>query len=473
MMIYDSFTREKRPFVPIRPGHVSIYVCGVTPYAQSHLGHARPSVVWDVIKRYFIRRGYYVHHVQNFTDIDDKIVLRAQELGTTVGDLATRYMMEYTEVMNRLGVAPPDFAPRVTENIESINAFIAELITKGMAYATSLGDVYFRVNKAPHYGQLSGRQVDEQRVGVRVESSEDKEHPADFALWKAAEPLEPGFDSPWGHGRPGWHIECSVMASRYLGPEFDLHGGGIDLIFPHHENELAQSQSYYGVPPARCWVHNGLITRGNVKMSKSLGNGIGLNELLDRFPAMALRTYLLSVHYRNPLDFSEEALADWNRGMERIWELFDRVKNHPAPSERLHADWADRLENFEERLLGWLDDDFNTARALAEVFEMVRDVRAGEACGHVDTARGWARINLLKAHQILGILPEDKSSVPPQSESILLDSLLEWRQNARDRKDFAEADRIRQTLAQAGWTIEDTSQGPRVTTAKVPGKEKP
>lgn len=464
MMIYDSLTRQKRPFEPIVPGHVSIYVCGVTPYAESHLGHARPAVLWDVIKRYFIRRGYLVHHVQNFTDIDDKIVARAQELGISVTDLAERHMKEYTDAMNQLRVLPPDYAPRVTENVAPINQFIEELINKGKAYATPAGDVYFRVNQSPGYGRLSGRQVEDQRVGVRIEASEGKEHPADFALWKSSTAGEPGFPSPWGLGRPGWHIECSVMASRYLGSQFDFHGGGIDLIFPHHENELAQSEAYWGVSPARCWVHNGLITQGSIKMSKSLGNGISLKELLDRVPPMALRTYLLSVHYRNPLDFSQNALLDWSRGIARVWDLYEQVKDVGSPSERLDQPWAKRLESFEERLLGTLNDDFNTARALAEIYEMVRDVHQGEASGHAATAYGLARINLLKADQVLGILPLSATSNDPLAHDEMLAALLSWRQQARQDKDFRTADRIRVVLTQAGWTIEDTPKGSRVVT---------
>lgn len=251
------------------------------------------------------------------------------------------------------------------------------------------------------------------------------------------------------------------MASRYLGPQFDFHGGGIDLIFPHHENELAQSEAYWGVSPARCWVHNGLITQGSIKMSKSLGNGISLRELLDRVSPMALRTYLLSVHYRSPLDFSQDALEDWSRGIVRVWDMYERVKDAGSPSERLDQPWAKRLESFEERLLAALDDDFNTARALAEIYEMVRDVHQGEASGHAETAHGWARINILKADQVLGILPWPATPRSLEHDKLLA-ALLSWRQEARLEKDFKIADRIRVVLSQAGWTIEDTPRGPRV-----------
>lgn len=465
IMIYDSLTRTKRVFEPINPPEVSIYVCGVTPYAESHLGHARPAILWDVIKRHLMRRGYLVRHVQNFTDIDDKLVARSRDLGTSVSSLASLHIDEYVQWMNQLGVLPPDYTPRVTENLSSIIDFIEGLIAQNQAYATTLGNVYFRVDKYAEYGRLSGRTSDAGRLGVRVELADDKENPLDFALWKAALPHEEYFTSPWGRGRPGWHIECSAMSSLYLGQRFDLHGGGIDLMFPHHENELAQSKSYFGTDPAGCWVHNGMITQGNVKMSKSLGNGTNLGDLLNRYPAMALRSYLLSVQYRNPLDFSEEALADWTHGMERVWQLWERVRNVASPSRKLGTKWENRLASFEERFLACLDDDFNTARALAEVFDLVHDVYRGVNEGETSTALGWARINLQKAHDVLGLLPVESDRSMEMDP--LVTRLLTWREQARRDKNFLLGDEIRVILEKSGWVVEDRSDGSNMVTRRV------
>ncbi|PSR36505.1 MAG: cysteine--tRNA ligase [Sulfobacillus thermosulfidooxidans] len=456
--IYDTLTRQKRPFIPLKPPEVSIYVCGVTPYAEAHVGHARPAVMWDVIKRHLTRRGYFVRHVQNFTDIDDKIVRQALAEHEDPKALAERYMAQYTDVMQRLRVIPPDYAPRVTENIPQIIAFITELINKQMAYVSG-HDVYFTVTDDGTYGQLSGRKIEDLYAGVRMEVHEGKRAPQDFALWKSADDTEPGWVSPWGYGRPGWHIECSTMAAQYLGRQFDLHGGGLDLVFPHHENERAQSMGYFGCEPASYWVHNGLITQDNVKMSKSLGNGLGLREILEQIDPVVLRTYLLSVHYRSPLDFQLASAEEWGRGLQRIWRLWDEAKNQPAPSEWVDEPWARRLESFEQRLAECLDDDFNTAKAFAEVFEMAHDVRYGMAQGHGALALAWARRNLQAADQILGLLPETSQVL---SLSTMAERLLSIREQARARRDFQEADAIRNLLAKAGYTIEDTPEGPRI-----------
>ncbi len=457
IQIYDSLTRKKRPFLPLRPGQVSLYVCGVTPYAAAHVGHARPAVMWDVIKRYFVRRGYIVRHVQNFTDIDDKIVHQAQVDGISTDALAENFMKQYQAVMEQLQVLPPDYAARVTENISAIIAFVQDLIDQRAAYVSG-GDVYFSVSGDREYGGLSGRRVDELYEGVRVEVHAGKREAADFALWKGAEPAEVGWESPWGHGRPGWHIECSAMAGRYLGPQFDLHGGGIDLIFPHHENERAQSQAHYHCEPAQFWVHNGLITQSGVKMSKSLGNGLGLEDLLQRLDPVVLRTYLLSVHYRTPLDFQIEAAQEWGRGLARVWRLWEEVCDAPAPSEWVDEPWSRSLEQFESRLLESLDDDFNTAKAFADVFDMVHTVNQGMERGHAAVARGWARKNLQAADAILGMLPAPR----PLPDSTLAQDLLGVREHARLHRDFQEADQIREFFTKAGYTIEDTPEGPRI-----------
>jgi len=463
IQVYDSLQRAKVPLTPREPGHVKIYVCGVTPYAESHLGHARPAVVWDVIRRHLRRRGYRVTFVQNFTDIDDKIIARSRQLGVSAAELADRHIQQYEMVMKRLGVRPPDFSPRVTDNIATIIGFIQQLVDRGAAYS-SHGDVYFRVAGDPLYGSLSGRQLKDMREGARIEPSPWKQAPEDFALWKAAEPGEPAWESPWGLGRPGWHIECSAMSCQYLGDVFDMHGGGLDLIFPHHENERAQSRAYLGHEPVALWVHNGLITRGQVKMSKSLDNGIGLTELLDRFPPEIVRTYLLTVHYRSPLDFQEDYLRDWQQAVERVWRLWDEVRTADAPRHWVQEPWMERLQSFEARFLETLDDDFNTARAFADVFDMIRDVRAGMTTPFRDDARAWGRKNLEIADEILGFLPAD--CAPPteadDSSDVLLTEVLALRDDARRQRQFAWADALRDVLIKSGYDVEDTPEGTRV-----------
>lgn len=459
IQIYDSLAHTKRTFTPLRPGEVSIYVCGVTPYAEAHVGHARPAVVWDVIKRHLMRRGYVVRHAQNFTDIDDKIVKQSQAQNTPAGELAAHYMAQYNQLMEQLHVVPPNFAPRVTENIDDIITFIQGLLDRGKAYVTQ-HDVYFSVKTEASYGQLSGRRLDELYQGVRIDVHEGKQDPVDFALWKNAPANEPGWESPWGYGRPGWHIECSSMSARYLGPQFDLHGGGVDLIFPHHENERAQSHGLYGGECAQFWVHNGLITQNDVKMSKSLANGMNLKEIMEKVDALVLRTYLLSVRYRTPLDFSMQGLEEWGRGIKRIWRLWEDAKMAPAPSEWVDEGWAHELRRFESRFLACLDDDFNTARAFAELFDMVHSVYQGIEKHHDALALGWARYNLMQAHTILDFLPVATAGPPQVSD--LAQRLVDLREQARNEHDYAQADQIRNLLTKAGYHIEDTSKGPRI-----------
>lgn len=456
--VYDSLSRQMVELKPRVAGHVSIYTCGVTPYDHSHLGHARPAVVWDVIRRHLRRRGYVVKYVQNFTDIDDKIIQRSGELQEPAGDLSRRYMTEYHALMEHLGVAPPDFAPRVTENIDSIVVFIQALMDAGKAYEAN-GSVYFRVQGDPEYGTLSRRKLEDELEGVRIEVEPGKEYPADFALWKGAQPGEPAWPSPWGPGRPGWHIECSALSLKYLGQQFDMHGGGLDLLFPHHENERAQSRAYLGHEPVSVWVHAGLVTRGSVKMSKSLKNGVTLAELLKRFAGRTLRTYLLSVHYRSPLDFDEDQLANWAQAMTRIDRLWDDVKEAPAAGELPDEDWATQLAGFEDRFLGVLDDDFNTARAFAEVFETVRAAYRGIEEGHADAARGLARRNLTLADEVLGMLHHTQTA---PGASALEEELVARRDAARRDRNFALADQLRDALTAAGYEVLDGPEGTRI-----------
>ncbi len=457
--VYDSLSRRLVEFKPRIPGHVSIYTCGVTPYDHSHLGHARPAVVWDVIRRHLRRRGYVVTYVQNYTDIDDKIIRRASEVNEPVDTLSSRYIAEYHAMLERLGVIPPDFAPRVTENIESIIGYIQALVEKQQAYEAD-GSVYFRAKGDPEYGRLSRRKVDEMLEGVRVELEPEKEYAGDFALWKRARPGEPAWSSPWGPGRPGWHIECSAMSLKYLGAEFDMHGGGMDLLFPHHENERAQSRAYLGHEPVSLWVHAGLVTRGSVKMSKSLKNGITLNELLSRFSGRVIRTYLLREHYRSPLDFDESQISEWAQALLRIDRLWEDVKSAPAAGELPAGDWAQPLATFEDRFLASMDDDFNTAQAFAEVFDMVRAANRGIDQNHADVARGLARRNLVQADEILGFLESKPESVGPDRK--LAEELVQRRDRARRMHNFALADDLRDVLTAAGYEVLDGSDGTRI-----------
>lgn len=460
-MVYDTLEGKKRPFVPIEDGFVKIYVCGVTPYADAHIGHARPAVFWDVVRRHLERRGYRVLFVQNYTDIDDKLVGRAKQLGRTVDGLADEHIAGYEAMMAKLGVRPPDIAPRVTDHIEQIQQFVQDLIDQHKAYVGTDG-VYFDVKQDAQYGRLSGQRLDEMQQGVRHEVAAGKRDAIDFALWKNSDPEDIGWQAPWGFGRPGWHIECSAMSACYLGASFDFHGGGVDLVFPHHENERAQSRAQSGQEPAGAWVHSGLVTQGAVKMSKSLGNGRSLGDLLKLVDPVVVRTYLLSVQYRTPLEFDEEHLMDWMRGMQRIWRLWEDVYEAAAPTYLPDDDWAKRMVSFEMEMLEALDDDFNTARALSVVFDMVRAARKGQNTPHIQVSRGLARSNLLKADALLGILPTRSyhESQRDDEPSSLLTRLLEWRNLARGERQWLVADRIRDILQEGGYVIEDTADGP-------------
>ncbi len=466
--IYDTRSGTERPFTPAHPGQVGIYVCGVTPYAPPHVGHARPLVIWDVIRTHLERRGYLVTLVQNFTDVDDKLIERASRDGVAVEDLAARHSGQYLHLMERLLVRPPDIMPRATEHVADIIDLVGRLLEGENAY-TSQGDVYFQVASAPDYGLLPRRDAEAMKAGARLDPNPAKRDPRDFALWKRQIPGEPSWRSPFGGGRPGWHVECSAMAHRYLGTEIDLHGGGVDLVFPHHENERVQSEAGYGVRPhVRFWVHNGLVTTDGTKMSKSLENGADLASLVDRFGGPVVRGFLLSAHYRSPLEFSMEALSDFARAYERIKRLHLATINAAPPARDLPAEEGERVMNFPVRLLRALDRDFNTARAFAELFEMVRAANAlisglSSSGGPVtdrdrENARGFARRNLAMADAALGLFArtqtEEQNPVPDEVEG-----LLEARRLARSRRDFTEADRIRDQIAALGYQVEDTPDG--------------
>ena len=391
LRIYNTLTRQKEAFVPLVPGQVRMYVCGITPYDVSHIGHARSALVFDVVARYLQYRGLRVTFVKNYTDVDDKIITRANQLKVPIGELTARHIQAYESDMAKLGVEPPTVAPRATDHIADMVTLIERLVASGFAYVVD-GDVYFEVMRFPAYGRLSGKNLDELLAGARVDVDERKRDPRDFALWKAAKPGEPSWPSPWGPGRPGWHIECSAMAMKYLGETLDLHGGGEDLIFPHHECEIAQSEAATGQPFARYWLHNGFVNLGAEKMSKSLGNTLTIPALLERHDPEALRLYLLQTHYRNPVELTDEGVAGMRRPLERFRDLVDRrpARSFP-PSRRIRPDgtFLGEVAALRQRFEAAMDDDFNTPQAIGALNQLAttladerKRVETGARSGH-------------------------------------------------------------------------------------------
>ena len=379
MKIYNTLTGRKEEFVPLIPNKVKIYACGVTVYDHCHIGHARSAIVFDVIRRYMRYKGFDVKYVRNFTDIDDKIINRAKQEGITWDAVAKKYTAEYYKDMDRLGVGRADVEPKATEHIEEIIGIIKGLIEKGYAYEVD-SSVYFSVAKFPGYGKLSKRDMEEMTAGARVEVDERKKNPLDFALWKKSKEGEPSWESPWGLGRPGWHIECSAMSIKHLGESFDIHGGGADLLFPHHENEIAQSEAFTGRPFARYWVHNGFITIDKEKMSKSLGNFFTIKEVLDKFDPEVVRFFLLSTHYRSPVEFSDEQLREAESSIDRYYSTIVRINDFFEKEDSGKEEFSNAGEIFEGLLLSFqekfkeaMDDDFNTALALGHIFELIRE----------------------------------------------------------------------------------------------------
>lgn len=467
--LYNTLTRKKEKFTPARPPLVRMYVCGPTTYNLIHLGNARPIVFFDALRRYLEYRGYPVLLVQNFTDIDDKIILRAQEEGEEPGSLARRYIDAYFEDAHALGVRPATVHPRVSQHLEAIVAMLEALLEKGFAYQVG-GNVYFSVRRFSGYGKLSGRSWEAMQAGARLEIDPRKADPLDFALWKEAGPEEPGWDSPWGRGRPGWHSECAAMALHYLGPEFDIHGGGADLIFPHHENEIAQAESYTGRPFARFWLHNGFITVLEEKMSKSQGNFFLVRELLQRFSGTVLRFYLLSTHYRSPLDFAPEKVEEAGRAWQRLTALQEALASAQAvpPADGVADPLAQAALAYREKFMAAMDDDANTALAIAGLFEFVRLANSLLAQAGQVTTTGLAlaaRTLRETAGEVLGILPpqggQASAAVPNASLAVLIELVLEWRRQARAQRDWATADRLRARLEELGVVVEDTPAGTR------------
>jgi cysteinyl-tRNA synthetase len=455
LRVYNTLTGQKETFAPAADV-VRFYVCGPTPYDAAHLGHAMAYIVFDVVRRYLEYRGYRVRHVQNFTDIDDKIIQRAQRLNVAPQALAEEYIGAFFADMDALNVRRAHVYPRATGEIPAIVEMIAGLITKGHAYVVD-GDVYFRVRTDPDYGKLSRRSLDDLRAGARVEVDERKEDPLDFALWKAAKPGEPSWPSPWGPGRPGWHIECSAMSLRHLGSPIDLHGGGQDLIFPHHENEIAQSECYLGREPfVRYWLHNGLLRMGEQKMSKSLGNLVTISDLLRRVSADGVRLFILSSHYRSPLTYTDEAVAAADRGAERLRQaLRPGGSAGGEQSDALRTAASAAIAQFEQAM----DDDFNTPLAVAALFDLAREINrareAGVAVGQVAEVQGVLR----ELAGVLGLRLDARAATDGADIGPFVDLLLAVRADLRAARQWQLADRIRDELGRLGVLVEDHVQG--------------
>ncbi len=472
--IYNTLNRQKEDFIPIEQGKVKMYVCGPTVYDSCHIGHARSVVVFDVIVRYLRAVGYDVTYVRNFTDVDDKIIKRANELNVDSTEIAEKYIKEFHEDMDALNVKRADIEPKATEHIQQIINVTETLIDKKMAYEVD-GDVFFTVETFDGYGKLSGRKLDDMEAGARIEIDKRKKNPFDFVLWKSSKPDEPSWDSPWGKGRPGWHIECSAMSSEYLGKTFDIHGGGKDLIFPHHENEIAQSEAAFDRPFAKFWVHNGFVKIDDEKISKSLGNAIVIKDILKAYHPEALRLFLLSKHYRSPIDFTDQAIDEATSGLDKMYALLDRIESNENVGPVTDTAQDQATGKLWESFCDAMNDDFNTALGIGLLFNAVRDLnrlldeqtdlRSEDAIIKIQTERA----DILKIGSILGILSEvpseyfsnKKSSAvknadinPDEIEQMILE-----RAEARKAKDFSRADQIRDKLDAMNIILEDKPEG--------------
>ena len=456
--ICNTMTRTKEEFVPLTSGEVRMYVCGVTVYDYSHIGHARSAIVFDVIRRYLAFKGYRVTCVKNYTDVDDRIIRRANEAGVSPREFAERYVAAEREDMAALGVLAPDVDPKATEHVSEMLELIERLVASGHAYPVD-GDVYFEIRRFPPYGRLSGKNLDELLAGARVEVDERKRDPRDFALWKSSKPGEPAWESPWGPGRPGWHIECSAMAMRYLGESFDLHGGGEDLIFPHHECEIAQSEACTGKPLARYWVHNSMVNMGKEKMSKSLGNTLNIREIVKRHDPDALRLWMLGTHYRNMIEWSEERVEESARALDRLARLLhDAVTVRDAGGT---ASLPPALAEFRTRFEKAMDDDFNTPQALGVLFDFGRALaEARDRQAGAPGAFGAGVAELAQLARVLGLFGR---GAPVEGPGAAVERLVTARGEARARRDFKRADELRDEIARLGWLVEDTPAGSRLT----------
>jgi len=481
LKIYNTMTRKKETFAPLQEGKVGMYACGVTVYDLSHIGHARAMVVFDVIQRYFKASGYESTFVRNYTDIDDKIINRANEEGVTYDVISERYIKEFDADMQALGVETPTQTPRATHHIPEMIKMVQTLIDKGKAYEVD-GDVYFSVGSFPEYGKLSGKNLDDLLSGARVDIDERKKSPLDFALWKKSKEGEPWWDCPWGKGRPGWHIECSAMSQKYLGETFDIHGGGMDLVFPHHENEIAQAECTTGKPFARYWIHNGFVNINHEKMSKSLKNFLTIRDVLKSYTPEVVRLFLLSNHYRSPVDFSDQNLAEAKTGLERFYTLLVDIQNaKKAKKPEQELDDAERtavgeIRSFPEKFKNAMDDDFNTAAALGHLYSLTRTLNSVVDRCKKDAGFLLAEDIAVEAHKVFadagavfGLLQEKPAAyfekqkeagsasrgISPQE----IEALIDQRLLARKEKNWARADEIRNGLAEKGVILKDSSQG--------------
>lgn len=464
MKLYNSLTRQKDEFVPITPGEVKMYSCGPTVYNFFHVGNARPFIIFDLLRRYFEYRGYKVNFVQNFTDIDDKVIKKANEEGVTYDVIADRYIKEYFVDAEGLGIRKATTHPRATETMDAILDIVNTLIEKGHAYVAENGDVYFRTKTFGEYGKLSHQPLEDLQAGARISVGEVKEDPMDFAVWKAAKPGEPAWDSPWGtKGRPGWHIECSAMVNKYLGHTIDIHSGGLDLTFPHHENEIAQSECANGCSFANYWLHNGFLTIDNQKMSKSLNNFFMVRDAAETYGYETIRMFMLSAHYRTPLNYSAESLEMNKASLARLYESRNNLEFRisKAEGDAMTAEEAEKLAalgQYKQKFIDAMDDDLNTADALSAVFELTREINAWMS-GHQDATKALLtgmHDLFMELTGVLGIAQAREEAAGDEAE---IEELIAQRAAAKKNKDFAEADRIRGVLADMGIIIKDTRQG--------------
>ena len=463
MKIYNTMSRKKEEFLPIKENHVGIYACGPTVYDYFHIGNARPFIMFDVLRRYLLHKGYTVKFVQNFTDIDDRLINKAIAEGATVPEIAERYINEYWTDAEGLGVMKADVHPRATEHIGEIIKLVKKLEQNGLAYAVN-GDVYYNTQGFEPYGKLSGQNPEDREAGARINVDENKKNPMDFALWKAQKPGEPAWKSPWGLGRPGWHIECSAMSMKYLGETFDIHCGGVDLIFPHHENEIAQSEGATGHPFANYWMHNGHINIDNQKMSKSLGNFFTVRDIAKEFDLEAVRMFMLSAHYRSPINFTRDMIESAKTSLERLYNARNNALFllETAADREMNDQENVLLERAKEALQRFddaMDDDLNTADALGAMFEYIREmnIRLTDANTPCKQVIEKAVDALMEMANVLGILRKELNTTPDEVQA-----LVDARVAAKKNKDFAEADGLRQQVLDMGYIIEDTAKGPKV-----------
>ncbi|WP_071396734.1 cysteine--tRNA ligase [Bacillus tuaregi] len=459
IQIYNTLTRKKEEFIPLEEGKVKMYVCGPTVYNYIHIGNARPAIVFDTVRRYLDYRGYEVQYISNFTDVDDKLIRAANEIGEDVPTIANRFIEAYFEDVSALGCKKADVHPRVTENMDIIIDFIQTLIEKGYAYESE-GDVYFHTRSFEGYGKLSHQSIDELRVGARIAVGEKKQDSLDFALWKAAKEGEIYWESPWGKGRPGWHIECSAMARKYLGDTIDIHAGGQDLTFPHHENEIAQSEALTGKSFARYWMHNGYININNEKMSKSLGNFVLVHDIIKRHDPQVLRMFMLSVHYRHPINYSDELLENTRAGLERIKTSYQNLSHRKESSTNLTNDnstWVEEINSLRGQFIQQMDDDFNTANAISVLFELssLANRYIMEKTTDIEVIDSFMKL-FEELTQVLGLQLKQEELLDEEIEA-----LIEKRIQARKDRDFQLADQIRDQLKDLNIILEDTPQGTR------------